>query len=158
MLDYQGKLLFPNDVEVLEIIPQHQYVYPIFKNGSTSLRKSSYLAVSNQELKNLTNIEVFVRNPHNRFLSGVQTYIRNLGPKYDSQTVLNLVSQNLYLNREDYVRDVVNKSIMDLEYNDLLAELADQDIYLDLDEFADWIEDHNNKPSHFIQESNKRIT
>ena len=65
--------------------------------------------------------------------------------------------KNLYLNREDYVRDTVNKSIMDLEYNDLLAELADEDIYVDLDEFADWIEDHNNKPSHFIQESNKRI-
>jgi hypothetical protein len=99
MLDYQGKILFPDDVEVLEIIPQHQYVYPIFKNGSTSLRKSSYLAVSNQELKNLTNIEVFVRNPHDRFLSGVQTYISKLGAKYDSQTVLTLISQNLYLNR-----------------------------------------------------------
>jgi len=99
MLDYLGKTLFPGDVEVLEIIPQHRYVYPIFKNGSTSLRKSNYLAVSNQELKNLTNIEVFVRNPHNRFLSGVHTYINKLGPEYDSQTVLNLISQNLYLNR-----------------------------------------------------------
>jgi len=46
---------------------------------------------------------------------------------------------------------------MDLEYNDLLAELAEEDIYVDLDEFADWIEDHNNKPSHFVQASNKRI-
>jgi len=99
MLDCQGKILFPDDVEVLEIIPQHQYVYPIFKNGSTSLHKSKYLAVSNQELKNLTNIEVFVRNPHDRFLSGVQTYMRNLGAKYDSQTVLTLISQNLYMNR-----------------------------------------------------------
>lgn len=99
MLDYLGKILFPGDVEVLEIAPQHRYVYPIFKNGSTSLRKSNYLAVSNQELKNLTNIEVFVRNPHDRFLSGVQTYINKLGHEYDSQTVLNLISQNLYLNR-----------------------------------------------------------
>ena len=99
MLDYLGKILFPDDVEVLEIVPQRRYVYPIFKNGSTSLRKSNYLAVSNQELKNLTNIEVFVRNPHNRFLSGVQTYIDKLGHEYDSQTVLNLISQNLYLNR-----------------------------------------------------------
>lgn len=99
MLAHQGKILFPNDVEVLEIVPQHRYVYPIFKNGSSSLHKSNYRTVSMQELKNLTNIEVFVRNPHDRFLSGVQTYLRNLGPKYDSQTVLNLVSQNLYLNR-----------------------------------------------------------
>jgi hypothetical protein len=99
MLDYLGKILFPDDVEVLEIVPQHRYVYPIFKNGSTSLRKSSYLAVSNQELKNLTNIEVFVRNPHDRFLSGVQTYINKLGHEYDSQTVLNLILQNLYINR-----------------------------------------------------------
>lgn len=65
--------------------------------------------------------------------------------------------KNLYLNREDYVKETVDKSIMDLEYNDLLAELAEEDIYVDLDEFADWIEDHNNKPSHFVQASNKRI-
>jgi|LakMenE18May11ns_1017448.scaffolds.fasta_scaffold9959403_2 hypothetical protein len=65
--------------------------------------------------------------------------------------------KNLYQNRKDYVKDTVNKSITNLEYNDLLAALADEDIYVDLDEFADWIEDHNNKPSHFIQESNKRI-
>lgn len=94
-----GQILFPDEVEVLEIIPQRQYVYPIFKNGSTSLHKSSYLAVNNQELKNLTNIEVFVRNPHDRFLSGVQTYISQLGAECDSQTVLALISQNLYLNR-----------------------------------------------------------
>jgi hypothetical protein len=65
--------------------------------------------------------------------------------------------KNLYQNRKDYVKDTVNKSITDLEYNDLLAALADEDIYVDLDEFADWIEDHNNKPSHFIQASNERI-
>jgi len=99
MLDYLGKILFSDDVEVLEIVPQHRYVYLIFKNGSTSLRKSNYLAVNNQDLKNLTNIEVFVRNPHDRFLSGVQTYISKFGAEYDTQTILNLISQYLYLDK-----------------------------------------------------------
>lgn len=99
MLDYQGKLLFPDSVEVLEIAPQRQYVYPIFKNGSSSLHRSQYRKITSQDLKDLTNIEVFVRNPHDRFISGVQTYISKLGKGYDVNTVLQLISQNLYLNR-----------------------------------------------------------
>jgi hypothetical protein len=99
MLDYQGKLLFPDDVEVLEIIPQRQYVYPIFKNGSSSLHKSQYRKITTQELSALTNIDVFVRNPHDRFISGVNTYIQKLGDDYDVNTVLQLISQNFYLNR-----------------------------------------------------------
>lgn len=99
MLDHQGKLLFPDDVEVLEISPQRRYVYLIYKNGSSSLRKSSFRAITTQELKHLENIEIFVRDPHDRFISGVQTFIRKLGSGYDKNTVLQLIAQNLYLNR-----------------------------------------------------------
>jgi hypothetical protein len=99
MLDQLGKLLFPDDVEVLEIIPQHKYVYSIFKNGSTSLRRSNYRTVSKQELQNLTNIEVYVRNPHERFLSGVQTYINGISSEVDKNTLLYLINNYLYLNR-----------------------------------------------------------
>lgn len=99
MLDYQGKILFPDDVEVLEMIPQHRYVYPIFKNGSSSLYRSKHQKINTDNLNSISNITVFVRNPHERFLSGVQTYIKYLGPHYDSATVLHLIAQNLYLNR-----------------------------------------------------------
>ena len=99
MLDYQGKILFPDDIEVLEMIPQCQFVYQIFKNGSSSLHRTPHRVVDKQELSTIENITVFVRNPHERFLSGVQTYIHKLGKKYDPETVLHLISQNLYLNR-----------------------------------------------------------
>jgi len=99
MLDCQGKILFPDDVEVLEMIPQHRHVYPIFKNGSSSLYRMPHHVVVNKDLSTIENITVFVRNPHERFLSGVQTYIGKLGSIYDVKTVLQIISQNLYLNR-----------------------------------------------------------
>jgi hypothetical protein len=99
MLDYQGKILFPDDVEVIEMLPRRQFVYPIFKNGSSSLYKMPHRVVAKQDLSTIENITVFVRNPHERFLSGVQTYIDVLGPNCDVKTVLQIISQNLYLNR-----------------------------------------------------------
>jgi len=98
MLGRLGQLLFPNHVEVLEIVPQHQYVYPIFKNGTTSLREK-YFEVNLEDLKNISNIEVFVRDPYRRFLSGVQTYIKELGPDIDKKTALYFLNQTHYLNK-----------------------------------------------------------
>lgn len=59
----------------------------------------------------------------------------------------------LYMNRAEYYKDVVNKSIELKEYNDLLEALSDMNIYIDLNEFADWVEDHENLPSYFIDAS-----
>jgi hypothetical protein len=99
MLGRLGQILFPNHVEVLEIVPQHQYVYPIFKNGTSSLRGEKYPKVNLEDLQNIDNIEVFVRNPHERFLSGVQTYLKELGPDIDKKTALYFLNQTHYLNR-----------------------------------------------------------
>jgi len=57
---------------------------------------------------------------------------------------------NLWSNRKEYYKDVVNKSIELKEYNDLLKSLSDQNIYVDLEQFANWIEDKNNLPDYFI--------
>lgn len=134
------KTLVSNDADLLELENS------LSEDGLNSLDDAFELIIDHHALKNENlGIAKYV----NLFVSP-EGFAEHVKRNFDWM-------QNLYLNREDYVRDVVNKSIMDLEYNDLLAELADQDIYLDLDEFADWIEDHNKKPSHFIQESNKRI-
>jgi hypothetical protein len=77
-------------------------VYPIFKNGSTSLYKSNYRLVSTDELYNLKNIEIFVRDPTERFLSGVQTYITGLvnqNPNINRESILYFISENQFLNR-----------------------------------------------------------
>ena len=54
-------------------------VYPIFKNGQTSLfeyAKSRKLKIlKNNEISELKNIKVFLRNPIERFASGVHTVI-----------------------------------------------------------------------------------
>jgi hypothetical protein len=67
--------------------------------------------------------------------------------------------RNLYLNRENYYKDIINQSVVAKENNDLLKSLADQNIYVDLDEFADWVKDPSNMPSYFIEATtgNERI-
>lgn len=92
--------LFPNECVVLEIEPHARYVYPIFKNGSSSLIADlKFRRVPIDEIKDLSVIEVYVRNPHDRFLSGVQTFVEKLGSEFDKNTILYFVKQYLYLNR-----------------------------------------------------------
>ena len=43
--------------------------------------------------------DLILRNPFERYVSGVQTYLRNLEPGYDRDTVLKLISEYLFLNR-----------------------------------------------------------
>jgi len=91
--------LFPTDCLVLEVVPGSQYVYPIFKNGSTSLQKSGFKTVSLEELKQLDTVEVYVRDPHERFVSGVRTYLSTLDPALDKNTALYFIKKYFYLNR-----------------------------------------------------------
>lgn len=90
--------LFPNECSVLEIAP-NRYVYPIFKNGSSSLYRSGFNLVDKNHLKSIETIEVYVRNPHERFISGVQTYLSNLDPSLDRTTALYFVEKYFFLNR-----------------------------------------------------------
>lgn len=99
MFGYTTKVLFPDECRVLEITPGSRYVYPIFKNGSTSLAQENYRELSLNEVAEVKTIDVFVRDPHERFLSGVHTYITKLGPNIDKQTALQFVRDHLYLNR-----------------------------------------------------------
>lgn len=91
--------LFPDDCLVLEIVPSSRYVYPIFKNGSTSLVKSGYKLLTADQLSTIENVEVYVRNPHERFVSGVQTYLSKIDSKLDKSTVMHLIEKYFYLNR-----------------------------------------------------------
>ena len=65
-------------------------IYPIFKNGRTSLyhyglEKQAETFI-NEQLKSLKHIHVFLREPNERFISGVNTYIEfeNLGSQEDT--------------------------------------------------------------------------
>lgn len=98
MLGYIDPILFPDECEVLEVAP-NRYVYNIFKNGSSSLRKSGFRKLSLEEIANLDTIEVFIRDPYERYVSGVQTYLSYLEPTQDRDTVLDIIDQFLFLNR-----------------------------------------------------------
>ena len=97
-------ILFPNDCEVLEIVPRNIYVYPIFKNGSSSLKElEKFSVVKNHEIRSIQSpITVFLRDPKQRFISGVNTYVRKIkqsNPELDQNTVLWCVKNYLFLNR-----------------------------------------------------------
>ena len=64
--------------------------------------------------------------------------------------------KDLYNNREEIAKEIVNKEIEAIENNTLLNTLADQGYYIDLDEFAEWIE-NKTLPEKFIDARNNRI-
>ena len=97
MISYLDPILFPDQCHVYEVEP-NRYVYPIFKNGSSSLIESTRL-IDYTELKEVKTIEVFLREPFERYVSGVQTYLRQLPLEYDRTTVLSMISQFFFLNR-----------------------------------------------------------
>lgn len=97
MISYIDPILFPDHCHVYEVSP-NRYVYPIFKNGSSSLIKGAR-QLNYRELEKIQTVEVFLREPFERYVSGVQTYLRQLDPKQDRDTVLTMIGQFLFLNR-----------------------------------------------------------
>ena len=57
--------LFNTDCEVVKI--KNEYIYPIFKNGSSTIRKNAEQVYKNNELKKLKEITVYVRDAKERF-------------------------------------------------------------------------------------------
>jgi|LakMenEpi03Aug12_release.lakeMendotaPanAssembly.Ray.scaffolds.fasta_scaffold316462_2 hypothetical protein len=101
------KTIFPNTCEVLEIIPSQVFVYPIFKNGSSSLTESAvdlgWKIINESEISKIqTPITVFLRDPKERFISGVNTFLQHCHRDYkdlDTRTILFFVEKYLFLNR-----------------------------------------------------------
>lgn len=63
------------------------------------MRKSGYRQVEACELANTHTVEVFLRDPLDRYVTGVQTYLMHLGPDMHKETVLNVIDQYFFLNR-----------------------------------------------------------
>jgi len=99
MLSQLDNIIFPDRCEVLEIVPSQKYIYPIFKNASSSLMNSGFSIVDQDNLIEIKTIEVLVRNPFERFISGVQTYLDKLDPELDRKTALYYIENHLFLNR-----------------------------------------------------------
>jgi hypothetical protein len=63
---------------------------------------------------------------------------------------------NMYKNRESYFVDMVNKQMGALENNELLNKLADMNIFIDLDQFQDFME-NGTPPKEFLDETTKQV-
>lgn len=106
MLSRLDDIIYPNRCEVIEIKPSQRYIYPIFKNGKSSLfneaHQQKYKILFNEQLKRIDSIDVILRNPKERFISGVNTFVWNLTTSNSSlskDTILHFVENYLFLNR-----------------------------------------------------------
>lgn len=70
--------LFTTTCQVI-LLDDNNAVYPIFKNGHTSLfnyaEEKNLTILKNGEISELKNIKVFLRDPISRFVAGVHTVI-----------------------------------------------------------------------------------
>jgi hypothetical protein len=97
MLSYIDPVLFPDECEILEV-SANNYVYPIFKNGSSGLREKSLRTLSAEQTSRVGCVTVYLRDPFERYVSGVQTYLA-YHPEFDRSTALSLIEQYLFLDR-----------------------------------------------------------
>lgn len=106
MLSRIDEIIYPNRCEVVEFSDPQRFVYPIFKNGSSSLteyaRQQGYKTLLNEQIKRISIIDVVLRDPTDRFLSGFNTYVYNTkqaNPQLDVDTIIYFAENYLFLNR-----------------------------------------------------------
>ena len=97
--------LFPKLCEVVHVPLHNQWVYLIQKNGSSSLRiqqsRDNLAVFANNEISALDCVDVYIRNPRARYVSGVNTYLQHLQrdhPELDYLTAFWFARRYKFLN------------------------------------------------------------
>ena len=97
--------LFPDLCEVVEMPLHNQWVYLIQKNGNSSLRfqqaRDNLAVFTNNEISALDYVDVYIRNPRARYVSGVNTYLQHLQrdhPELDLPTAFWFAKRYKFLN------------------------------------------------------------
>ena len=97
--------LFPKLCEVVEMPLHNQWVYLIQKNGNSSLRiqqsRDNLAVFTNDEISALDYVDVYIRNPRARYVSGVNTYLQHLQrdhPELDYSTAFWFARRYKFLN------------------------------------------------------------
>lgn len=106
MLSRIDDIIYPNRCEVIEIEPSQRCIYPIYKNGRSSIIEYSVLhnkkTLINEQIKKIKTIEVILRDPQDRFISGINTFLwmtKRDYPTLDIKTILHFAENYLFLNR-----------------------------------------------------------
>ena len=97
--------LFPDPCEVVEMPLHNQWVYLIQKNGNSSLRfqqaRDNLVVFTNDQIRALDYVDVYISNPRARYVSGVNTYLQHLQrdyPELDSSTAFWFAKRYKFLN------------------------------------------------------------
>jgi hypothetical protein len=97
--------LFPKLCEVVAMPLHNQWVYLIQKNGNSSLRiqqsRDNLAVFTNNEISALDHVDVYIRNPRARYVSGVNTYLQHFQrdyPELDFSTAFWFAKQYKFLN------------------------------------------------------------
>ena len=106
MLSRIDDIIFPDRCEVIEIEASQRYIYPIFKNGSSSIAEyiqaQKRKVLFNEQIKKISNIDIILRDPLERFISGINTYVSNTkrdNPQLDVDTIIYFAETYLFLDR-----------------------------------------------------------
>jgi len=94
MLTHWNKLL-TTDCTVIDVGPHT--IYPIFKNGSTSLMGIADKVYINKQIANCNNINILLRDPEERFVSGINEYCKQ--NNLDVKDTWELVYDDKIINR-----------------------------------------------------------
>tara|TARA_B100001057_G_scaffold412887_1_gene429197 strand:- start:1805 stop:2326 length:522 start_codon:yes stop_codon:yes gene_type:complete len=86
--------ILSSDCTVCKLGPR--MVYPIFRCGFTSIRATADKTYVNEEIKT-KNIDVLIRDPADRFMSGVNEYARQ--NKVEVEDTWNLIAQNKLIDK-----------------------------------------------------------
>jgi hypothetical protein len=104
MLTQISDILFPDRCEIIEI--SNMYIYPIYKNGSSSLytqAKENYCKrLLNEQIKKIEIIDVVLRDPLDRFISGINAFVffaKREHSDLDIRTIIYFAENYLFLNR-----------------------------------------------------------
>lgn len=95
MLEHWHKLLNTN-CEVYQI--GDRYVYPIFRNASSSLELVADRIIKNEDINQCDNIHVLIRDPAERFESGMNEYCKRIH-NIDINETLDKVKQGQLIDR-----------------------------------------------------------
>jgi len=104
------------------------------------------------QLKDLTKLDVENQN-----------MLKYMGVLNDPVGYMEHVQRNykwmksLYTTRKEHIRQMIEKALQTKEYKDLLQNLADDGVYIDLEEFAKWIQNKNYQPKEFIDATKEMV-
>jgi hypothetical protein len=106
MLSRIDEIIYPNRCEIIEFMNPQRFVYPIFKNGSSRLfdhaREQNLKVLINEQIKKVPVIDVLLRDPISRFISGFNTFVYNTkqeNSNLDVNTIIYFAENYLFLNR-----------------------------------------------------------